>query len=325
MPDVAQLPHGESYASAAKASANGGRGAETADSPAVSMFPRCGNPACATGWLHLWRNRRVPAFEGRWACSPACMRALVALALRREKSAGGVSGGWSHRIPIGLLLVEQGRITAAQLRDALEGWRNRDAEKGDRMRLGAWMVESGLLTEPALTRGLSAQWNCAAFSLAHYRPEETASVMPRILVEAFGAVPVRAAAGRVDLAFCGAIDRSLSYAVERATGWRVTAGIAGDRAFRRAQGQYLETPGPRMRCIEAADPLSLARAIAEQIEREKPVEARLVRVHRDIWLRLWRSLAPEPGLAGRSDVEDVLCVQQGSGPESDYRDSCSRR
>jgi hypothetical protein len=187
------------------------------------------------------------------------------------------------------------------------------------------MVESGLLTEPALTRGLSAQWNCPAFSLAHFRPEETAAVMPRILVEAFGALPVRAAGRGVYLAFCGAIDRSLSYAVERATGLRVTAGIAGDAEFRRAQEEYLETPGPRLRCLEAADPLSLVRAIAARIEREKPVEARLVRVHNDYWLRLWRSLEPEPGLAGRDDVDDVLCVVRSAGAPADYRESHRRR
>lgn len=319
MPDVARGAVAQATRSADR------RQAGEVSALAASLFPRCGNPGCGTGWMHVWRNRRLPGFEGRWACSPECMRALVALAMRRERSAGGVSGAWSHRIPIGLLLVEQGRITAAQLRDALEGWRHRDAEKRDGKRLGTWMVESGLLTEPALTRGLSAQWNCPAFSLAHFRPEETAAVMPRILVEAFGALPVRAAGRGVYLAFCGAIDRSLSYAVERATGLRVTAGIAGDAEFRRAQEEYLETPGPRLRCLEAADPLSLVRAIAARIEREKPVEARLVRVHNDYWLRLWRSLEPEPGLAGRDDVDDVLCVVRSAGAPADYRESHRRR
>lgn len=294
----------------AQGTARTSSGVHRAHGIASSLFPRCANPACATGWMHLWRNRRLPRFDGRWACSFECMCALVATAMRREwGAAASVVAARAHRVPIGLLLVEQGRISEGELRRALDSWRHAKEDAEDGMRFGQWLVKSGSLTESELTRALSAQWNCPAFSLAHYRPEETASVMPRILVEAFAALPVYAGrGGLVYLAFCGAIDRSLSYAVARATGLRVIAGIAGDSEFRHAQGQYLLTPGPRMQLLEAADPWSLARAIAGLIEREKPLEARLVRVHSDIWLRFWRSPAPEQGYAERTDVEDVLCV-----------------
>jgi hypothetical protein len=216
---------------------------------------------------------------------------------------------WSHRIPIGLLLVEQGAITDAQLRRALGEWQRQCEATRERTRLGEWLVESGLLTEPALTRGLSAQWNCPAYSLRGYRPEETASLVPRLVAEVAGAVPVRVAAGRLlYLAFGGSLDRSVSYAVERATGLRVAAGIAADGEFRRAQAQYLETPGPRVEFMEAADAAILAGTIARRIEREKPAEARLVRVHDFYWLRLWRRTNPAPGIAGAGDVQDMLCT-----------------
>ena len=55
---------------------------------AQSLFPHCANPRCSTGWMRLWRSRRVPSFEGRWACSPECMGELVASALRREMDGG---------------------------------------------------------------------------------------------------------------------------------------------------------------------------------------------------------------------------------------------
>lgn len=285
----------------------------------ASVFPRCGNPACSTGWMHLWRSRRVPAFESRWACSPACMRALIARALRRESS-GAIAAGArpAHRVPIGLLLVEQGSLTGAELQRALQEWRRWGTVArhggGEDLRLGQWLITSGLLTETALTRALSAQWSCPRFSLLHYRPEETASVMPRILVEAFGAVPVRAAAGGlVYLAFRDGVDRSMSYAVERATDAQVVCGMAGDAAWRRAQEQYLATPGPPIRCLEGADLSGVAAAVAARIEQKKPVEARLVRVHQDYWLRLWYRASPRPGLAGRTDVEDVLCIVRAEG------------
>jgi len=230
--------------------------------------------------------------------------------VRRE--AGGAAPGptaWSHRIPIGLLLVEQGRITEAQLRAALGAGQRRSEITGERMRLGEWLIASGLLTEPALTEGLSAQWNCPAYSLADYRPEETASLMPRLLAELSGAVPVRVGAGRLlYLAFGGALDHSVSYAVERTTGLRVAAGIAGDREFRRALAKYLATPGPRVEFLEAANATILARAITRLIEQERPWEARLARLHDFYWLRLWRRPHPAPGVGGVAQVEDLLCT-----------------
>ena len=162
-----------------------------------ALFPRCANPRCSTGWLHLWRSRRVPGFEGRWACSTECMGELVASAVRREMDGGdAVSLPHAHRLPMGLMLVEQGGITPAQLQEALEGQQRVAEQTGETVRLGEWLMRSGVLGEPALTRALSAQWNCPVFSLAGYRPEEVAAAMPRFLSEALGALPVRAAADR---------------------------------------------------------------------------------------------------------------------------------
>ena len=177
-------------------------------------------------------------------------------------------------MPMGLMLVEQGGITPAQLREALEGQQRAAEQTGETVRLGEWLVRSGVLGEPALMRALSAQWNCPVFPLASYRPEEVAGAMPRFLSEAFGALPVRAAAGRVlYVAFSGRIDRSLSYALERMTGMRVAAGLARDSEFAGAQAGFLGTPAPATRFLEAASSWVLVRAITERIESERPVEA----------------------------------------------------
>jgi hypothetical protein len=270
-----------------------------------SLFPRCANPRCSTSWMQVWRNRRFPVFEGKWACSPGCMEALVLAAGQRERS-GGVARPTpvSHRVPIGLMLVGQGQITEAQLQSAL-AWRA--ANTGDSTRLGEWLVQSGLVGAAAVTRGLSLQWNCPAYSLGDYRPEETASLVPRLLVEMFGGVPVRIAGG-VAVAFAGSVDRSLSYAVERATGLRVMAGIAADEEVQWARRRYIATAAPQAELLEASDEAALARAMAARIERERTPEARLVRVHEMYWLRLWRKEDPAPGLAGLRDVADILCT-----------------
>lgn len=301
-------------------------GARTSPSPSAwerwtRILPRCANPRCATGWIHVWRRRRVPGFEGQWACSPECMEELVAQALRREMGANSrAPAAHQHRIPLGLLLVEQGQLRPEQLRSALNAWRRSGAGAEDGMRFGAWLVESGLINEPALTRGLSAQWNCPGYSLRNYRPEETAAVLPRFLADALGAVPVQVAARRVvHLAFSGTIDRSLSYAVERATGLGAATGIAGDAELQHARQRYLETAAPPVRFVEAAGPAMLVREIAARIDRVRPIEARLTRVHEVFWLRCWRRPEPAPGLSGCGDVEDLLCLLRPREGNSDWR------
>lgn len=285
-------------------------GGKSGAARAGSLFPRCGNPRCATGWMHLWRSRRIPAFEGKWACSPECMRELVAAAVRRAMDGGdAVPLAHPHRLPMGLTLVEQGRLTAGQLHEALEGQRRAAEEGGETMRLGEWLLRSGVLGEPALTRALSAQWNCPVFSLDGYRPQELATAVPRFLSDALGALPVRAPGGtQLHVAFSGGVDRSLSYALERMTGLKVVAGVARDSEFVAAQERYLATEGPRARFLEAASSWVLVRTLAKLIETEKPVEARLVRVHDYYWLRLWRRTEEGSGLAAPDTVEDLLAT-----------------
>jgi hypothetical protein len=218
---------------------------------------------------------------------------------------------------MGLMLIEQGRITPEQLRAALESQQRMAVETGETVRLGEWLVRSGVLGEPALTRALSAQWNCPVFSLEGYRPQEVAAAMPRFLSEAFGALPVRLAGGKLlYMAFSGSIDRSLSYALERIGGLRVTAGIAPDSEFGRAQARFLETAAPRARFLEAANSRVLARTIARLIESEKPAEARLARIHDYYWLRMFRGASRRPGLPPTEAVEDLLCTMGTNGTGS---------
>lgn len=288
--------------------AKAGEGAAAEAPGSGLLFPRCGNPRCATGWMRLWRSRRVPAFEGRWACSPECMADLVAGAVRRELDGGdSTPAPHLHRLPMGLMLIDQGKITPEQLHAALEAQRREAARGGESVRLGEWLLRSGILSEPALTRALSAQWNCPVFTLDAYRPEEVAGAVPHFLSEALGALPLPAPGGRLlYVAYSGRIDRSLSYALERMTGLPVAAGIASDSEFGRAQARYLETAAPRIRLLEAANSWILARTVTKLLEAERPVEARLARVHEYYWLRLWRRRTE--GLPACDAVEDLLAT-----------------
>ena len=292
---------------------------------AGSLFPRCANPRCGTGWMHLWRNRQVPGFEGKWTCSAECTEALVAAAVRREmEGSEGTQSVRTHRVPMGLMLVRQGTITVGQLHTALDEQQRSRRQGGEAKKLGEWLLESGVLSEPAITRAVSLQWNCPVFSLEGFQPGELTTALPRFLAEAFGALPVRNPGGRLlYLAFSGRVDRSLSYALERMTGMHVEAGVAPDSEFRLAQESYSAAAAPRAQYLEAASSWALVRTIAQHIEATRAVDARLVRVHDVFWLRVWRRMQNGPGLPPPEMVEDLLATVgigvRGQDRPSGYR------
>lgn len=263
----------------------------------------CANPACATGWLQLWRRRTAPVFEGGWTCSAECTRARVATAVAREMA------GWTparephrHRVPLGLLLLEQRWIGPNQLRRALEA--QREAGAG---RLGEWLMRQGALSEERLTQALGLQWNCPVLPLEYHDAQGLAALMPRLFLDAFGALPVRVAAGRVlYLGFEQTLDPVLALGLERMLELRVECGIVAASQFRPGLQRMLEAEFPRVELIETAGPAAAARALARSIERARPLASRLVRVHDCLWLRM--SKRTGNGLQGpAAAVEDVVC------------------
>jgi hypothetical protein len=278
------------------------------------MFPVCANRNCASGWLRLWRSRQTPVIEGGWTCSQECTRAVVELCLRREmEGRDELSPLHRHRIPIGLILMEQGWISQEQLKAALEAQRQaaKAAEEGERTvpRLGSLLLGQGL-EERLLTRALGMQWSCPVLSIGNYRPEGVASLVPRLFVDAFGVLPLQVAGSSVlYVAFEDRIDRCLTFGLERMTGLRVEAGVADSSEFSNAHSRMLGARFPAARLVEAANPVVLVRALTDIIEAAKPAEARLVRVHDYFWLRMRHSAGAgrQGAVPAVDEVEDVLC------------------
>lgn len=266
------------------------------------LFPRCANPDCSTGRLHLGRSRSTPVFEGGWCCSAECTRAQVESALGRELDArGSAAETHRHRVPLGLAMLEQGWITAAELRQALEAQK---AAGGGR--LGQWLVRGGAASESMVTRALGLQWNCPVLPLDAHDPEALAPLVPRLFLDAFGALPLRLAAGRLlYLGFEDRLDPVLSLGIERVTGLRVESGLVEESRFRPAHTRALEARYPAVELIEAASETALARAMVKAIERVRPVESRLVRVHDCMWLRMWLR-APRGPVPPLDAVQDLI-------------------
>ncbi|MGA2047141.1 MAG: hypothetical protein ABSG96_05585 [Terracidiphilus sp.] len=263
----------------------------------------CANPNCGSGWLHLWRSRSTPVFEGGWSCSAACTRARVGAAVRRELE-GRLTApeAHRHRIPLGLTMLEQGWITSLQLRRALEAQK---AAGGGR--LGQWLVRQQGVNERLVTRALGLQWSCPVLALEFHDAEALTAMLPRLFVDAFGALPLRVAAGRLlYLGFEDRLDPVLALAIERMTGLRVESGLVQESLFGPAHARMLGARFPRVELIEASSELAAVHALSKAIEKTRPADARLVRVHDCLWLRMARhpQMGPVPEI---TSVEDLIC------------------
>jgi len=268
----------------------------------TGILEPCANPRCRSGWLHLWRGRSAPVFEGGWNCSPECTRERIQAAVRRELDGRG-SGAitYRHRLPLGLLMLEQGWITAGQLKLALEAQK---ASGGGR--LGQFLVRQQGVSEYLVTRALSLQWSCPVLPLEFHDPGALSSLLPRLFVDAFGVLPLRVAAGRlVYLGFEERLDPALALAVERMTGLRAESGLVRESEYRGARERMLNAVFPRVELLEAASGPGLVHALARAVERARPVESRLVRVHDCLWLRMWNAVPREP-VPEVGSVQDVI-------------------
>jgi len=280
-----------------------GRQGREAERKGLGIFATCSNPLCDSGWLKLWRSRSAPVFEGGWSCSAACTAAQIEAALRREMEArGNAEEGHRHRIPLGLAMLEQGWITSAQLHLALLAQR---AAGGGR--LGHWLVHQQGVSEQLVTRALGLQWSCPVLGLDPNDAEGLTALLPRLFVDAFGALPLRVAAGKIlYLGFEARLDPVLALAVERMTGLRVESGLVQESLFRLAHTRMLNAKFPPVELIEASSETALVQALARRVERARPVQSRLVRMHDCLWLRMWarpqRGPLPEPAF-----IKDLIC------------------
>jgi hypothetical protein len=227
----------------------------------------------------------------------------IEAALGRERDGRGKAPeSHRHRIPLGLVMLEQGWISSGQLRLALEAQKGAGAG-----RLGHWLVRQQGVSEQLVTRALGLQWSCPVLPIELHDAEALTAVVPRLFVDAFGALPLRVAAGRIIyMGFEDRLDPVLALAVERMSGLHVESGLVQGSLFRAAHTRMLNAAFPAVELIEAATEPALVNVLQKSIERVRPVESRLIRVHDCLWLRMW--LRPQNGpVPEAASVQDLIC------------------
>ena len=270
----------------------------------------CANPACSRSRIRLWRGGWRPIFEGRWGCSRQCVESIVESAVRREfadGSAKGAEAGHRHRLPLGLLMLAQGWITHPQLQHALAM-----QQRAGTGRIGQWLVEECGLAQELVVRALGMQWNCPVLTTAGFDPAAMALVVPKVLVEASGMVPLRIAGERIlYLGFEDRLDASAALAIERMSGLKVESGLVGGMQLADARRRLCGSEFVDAMIEQVAGAEAVPARIASALVKLQPKASRLARVHRFYWLRMWLESGAMSNADGgiprkREDVLDLI-------------------
>jgi hypothetical protein len=275
-----------------------------ASSPVADLFapPPVSDQLCSNAECRKpARRQRIGAFSGAPVCGPECLEAALRAALAREhalSTAAALETG--PRIRIGQILVEQGVITEAQLDRALRSQRLTGAG-----RLGTWLRQQTQLPEEDFAAALSIQWRCPVFRIGAFAPDRMTGFLPRQLVEALGALPMRLSRDpeRLTICFEDRVDSELLRGCERMHGIPVEAGLLASNEFWHGTADLLKAGFPDSCLVTATSLDEMIAAMIETLVRAEVINAHLVYVRGYYWLRLW-----VPGGAESMVAHDILCT-----------------
>jgi len=177
--------------------------------------PRCSHAGCSRKPLAnaVARRHSGITLADRWYCSPECFERDA-----REKVAEILSLRHTQepppalRMPLGLLLVSRGVLTADQLRVAL------DEQRITSTNLGEVVQQMGYASAEQVTAAVAAQWACPVFSMGTV-PSDLPIHLPRLLMESYGMVPVHFTEvnRRLMVGFVARVQHHILYTIEHIT------------------------------------------------------------------------------------------------------------
>ncbi len=188
------------------------------------------------------------------------------------------------RLPLGLILLSQGAITAEQLRLALA--MQRSARRG---KIGEWLVGMGAVAEEQVTNALAAQQGCPVFAPRDPQALPAAMHWPKPLTEIYRAMPVfyNPAQSALYVGFLEGVDHAFLYSVERMLQCRTDPCIVPPAVFR----QNLELrPSPRSSetivIHQRQNSFEMAQAINNYAQQVRAQRCLLTLCGAHLWIRL---------------------------------------
>jgi hypothetical protein len=206
------------------------------------------------------------------------------------------------RMPLGLILLSRGWISHGELQDALAAQRRSGSG-----RIGEWLGRLHGVSEGTIAKALGIQWNCAV--LPHGMPglEFAPSLVPAFLRRRYGFALLRQGPDTaLYLAGKHRAEHAAARAMEHMLREPVHAAFLEDSTWHQEQAESTDTTEV---LIPGRD--GVVASIGELIERTRPSDARLVRMHDHLWLRIW--------LAGRGrrlmERRDIVISLRGQDGE----------
>jgi hypothetical protein len=259
----------------------------------------CAAPGCSgrKPLLGLWWKDEGVTAQGRWYCSAECCREAVQRSVAAMLAASRRQPAL-NRMPLGLLLVSQGRLREEQVREALEA--QRASGEG---RIGSWLRRSGAITAEELTRALGQQSNCPVLALEKVAP--LADRLPLHWCRRQRVLPVYWSQARntLWLAFGSPVRYAALRAVEQILECRCDPCMVDEEALGRAlenAGRLGDEPETVFRALPASEIAAITVSYAAQLQAR---EVRWVECGGDIWVRF----------LGRERRSDIFFEGPGEG------------
>lgn len=179
----------------------------------------CGHPDCRR-WLtqRALETRRAGVRVGEdWFCCWVCAAPRIAERLA-ELAAAEAGEVHAPRMPLGMVLVQQGRLTYERFREAEE------FERESGMELGEALVHLGLCEEKQVLAARAVQWGCPVFAPA-LKPAAIPVQLPMTLLRRYGMAPMHyvPATRSLLMGFLHRVEYSALYAVDRVCGCNTKA------------------------------------------------------------------------------------------------------
>jgi hypothetical protein len=231
------------------------------------------------------RQRGGMTLDDNWCCSSECLEQLVRskigdLRLSQRKPAKARSA----RVPLGLLLLSRGILTAEQLKLALAHQRLTEVD------FGAAVLHLGYATQEQVTAAVAAQWACPVFPLGD-QPLDVQMRIPQLLLDQYGMLPVHYSEyeRRLLVGFVRGVQHQALYAIEHITSCTVMPCFITAReydlhlndsvkTFRRDSELVFDQP------VEAAEMARVTRNYMTQLAAER---VRLGKCRDFFWVRIW--------------------------------------
>jgi hypothetical protein len=251
-----------------------------------TLKPRCASPNCSSNTLFqtITRRSRGINVDEHWYCQDCLEPSVQAKILELMSSQGRPARAHASRIPLGLLLLQRGILTAEQLKIALDRHRLTELNFGDVVQ------QLEFATAEQVTAAVAAQWACPVISLGE-RQLELGVRIPHRFLEMYGMLPVHFVESerRLLIAFVTGVQHQMLYTIGQMTSCTVTPCFITANEYQShlhlaSQVSVRDNEVVFEQIIEAAE---MARITCNYVGQLAAERLRLGRCRDYIWARIW--------------------------------------